>query len=520
MATKEVMVTAPLMALAYDRCFLSSSWREVWRRRWRLHGALLATWSILILLLGTQSEGRQRETGFAGSVSPWHYLLTQAGAMLHYLKLAVWPRGLCFDHQDWPLVRGLADAGPSLAVMGALVVLAGIAVMRAPKLGFAALFFFAVLAPTSSFMPIVDLVEEHRTYLPLAALVTLVVVGLWAALVSRNWKLETRNSSDAQHATPFSFAGFQFPVSSFQFLVILLALTLGTLTFRRNRDYRSELTLWTDTLEKRPGNARAAMNCGAALLSADAPVEALTRLNEAIRLNPNDPMAFNNRGLAHHRLGNYEQALRDLSHAVQLGGANQVRAYNNRALTFIQLGRVDSALQDLSSAIGILPSYERPYYNRGNLFLRLGRLEEGLRDLTRAMQLAPENAAAYVDRGNLYARLGQHPQAIADFSRAIRLKPREAISYYNRANSEARMGKIREALEDLTRAVDLDPGMGEAYNNRASLWYQMGDLAAALRDIAACRSLGYIPNSNLVQMIEQAWRETVAEQLAPPPANP
>ena len=51
MATKEVMVSAPLVVLLYDRTFLAGSFREAWRRRWAYYLALAATWLLLAWLV-------------------------------------------------------------------------------------------------------------------------------------------------------------------------------------------------------------------------------------------------------------------------------------------------------------------------------------------------------------------------------------------------------------------------------------------------------------------------------------
>ena len=49
MATKEVMATAPVIVLLYDRTFLAGSFREAWRRRYGLYLALAATWGVVAL---------------------------------------------------------------------------------------------------------------------------------------------------------------------------------------------------------------------------------------------------------------------------------------------------------------------------------------------------------------------------------------------------------------------------------------------------------------------------------------
>lgn len=96
MATKEVMVSAPLLVLRYDRSFLGGSWRAAWEARGRLWLALAATWLLLAFLM-LSTVGCGGTAGLGAGISSWHYLLTQCRAIVTCLGLAVWPHPLVFD---------------------------------------------------------------------------------------------------------------------------------------------------------------------------------------------------------------------------------------------------------------------------------------------------------------------------------------------------------------------------------------------------------------------------------------
>ena len=85
MATKEVMVSAPLIVLLYDRIFVAGSFREAWRRRWKLHVALAATWLLLGGLVASTGWNRGGASGFDVGITPWAYWLTQFEAVTRYL---------------------------------------------------------------------------------------------------------------------------------------------------------------------------------------------------------------------------------------------------------------------------------------------------------------------------------------------------------------------------------------------------------------------------------------------------
>ena len=102
MATKEVMVSAPLVALLYDRTFLAGSFREAVRRRYGLYMALAATWPLLEQLIYA-SWGRGNTAGFDAGVNCWTYLGMQCQAIVHYLRLCAWPLRSCWIMaRAWP----------------------------------------------------------------------------------------------------------------------------------------------------------------------------------------------------------------------------------------------------------------------------------------------------------------------------------------------------------------------------------------------------------------------------------
>ena len=180
MATKEVMVSAPLVVILYDRTFLAGSFREAWRRRWGYYLALAATWLLLAwLVVGTglllQSYGVRTER--MQSFTWWTYLATQPGVIVHYLRQVVWPSGLCLDY-GWPPAATVGEVlFPAIPVV-CLLGLTAWAVVKRPAWGFLGAWFFLILAPTSSFMPVQHAAAfEHRMYLPLAAVVSGVIVG-------------------------------------------------------------------------------------------------------------------------------------------------------------------------------------------------------------------------------------------------------------------------------------------------------------------------------------------------------
>jgi len=106
MASKEVMVSAPLMVLLYDRTFLSGSFREAWRRRWPLYLGLAAGWILLGVLVASWQLPATSANAQRLGLSWRQYLATEPGVILYYLRLSVWPHPLCLDYWVRPLGHG------------------------------------------------------------------------------------------------------------------------------------------------------------------------------------------------------------------------------------------------------------------------------------------------------------------------------------------------------------------------------------------------------------------------------
>ena len=252
MATKEVMATAPLVVLLYDRTFLSGTFRAALRQRWGLYLALCASWGVLVwLLIG--SGFHHGSTGFTVREFTWQsYLLTQPGVLVHYLRLAIWPAGLCLDY-GWPPAHGLAGiAVPGLLIL-ALLGLTCWAVVKRPAMGFLGAWFFLILAPTSSFVPIKDAAFEHRMYLPLAALAVLAVIAGWRLHAALQSQLQWRAGAA---------------------LLALVLLALGWGTVRRNDDYHSQIGILRKTVLQATNNARTRINLASYLIANESYAEA------------------------------------------------------------------------------------------------------------------------------------------------------------------------------------------------------------------------------------------------------
>jgi tetratricopeptide (TPR) repeat protein len=408
MATKEVMATAPVVILLYDRTFLAGSFAAAWKQRGRFHLALAATWLLLvILMLGTGNRGGT--AGFGSGITPWQYALTQAHAIGHYLRLAFWPQPLVFDYGT-PLY-GLTEVLPSAALLLGLLAATGWALVRRPVWGFFGAVFFLVLAPSSSVVPVAtQTIAEHRMYLPLAAVAT--GVGAWLLAA---WGRA-------------ALAG-----------LLAAALLLGTLTARRNLVYASEFSLWEDTVAHAPNNPRARTNFGIALAGAERWAEAEAQFREALPLAPNDAAVPANLCNVLGQQGRFREAFEFGESAVKLDPLS-VPGRVNLAFTLEQLGRPEEAI---------------PHY------------EEALKLAPDTPNIAPRLAALLTGAGNRAATAGNFAEAIQQYRRALAVSPENIPARANLGNALLVSGRVGDAITEYREVLRRDPGNRRVQENLA-----------------------------------------------------
>jgi tetratricopeptide (TPR) repeat protein len=433
MGSKAVMVTAPVVVLLYDRIFLSPSFGELLRRRWGLYASLGGSWLILAIcgvVQGVFSTSAKIATvGFGvQSVTPGEYLMSQPGVILNYLWLSVFPRSLCLDY-GWPVAESAVAIVVPLLVIGALLAATIWALRFHPRLGFLGAVFFLILAPTSSIVPIRDLAFEHRMYLPLAAVVLLVVVAAVRYVPRRTWRVA---------------------------IAVAVITVLGIRTIDRNRDYRSAHAMWTNAVTQRPENARAHIELANALDLLGQPEQAIAHYQAGVRLEPNEYLAHNNLGRTLASVNRLEEAVGHYEKSLELN-PEYFFAHNNLGNTLVKLDRVDEGLAHIRKALEIRRKYPTGYNSLGVILAGRGDLDGAEKNFRKAARLDPTYAEA---RGNLASILrarGDLEQAVVEYRASVTIRPDYFDGWYNLGTALLELGRRREAEAALAQARRLRP---------------------------------------------------------------
>lgn len=226
--------------------------------------------------------------------------------------------------------------------------------------------------------------------------------------------------------------------------------------------------------------------------------DALVAYREAIRLNPNLPQAYLNRGITYFGKHEYDLALEDLNKALSLD-LGFPQAYHARASLLNARKEFDRALDDIDSALRINPDDSEAFQIRGDVWHSKGAFASAIADYTRAIALDPYNAQAYANRAAIYAKVGDTDRAIAEFSSALRINPFYRFALSERASVFIKKRDLDRALEDYSTALALDANDAAAYMNRGGIYSEKNQWEKASADFN--RSLA-IDNKNA-----EAWSD-------------
>jgi tetratricopeptide (TPR) repeat protein len=432
MASKESMVTAPVMVVLFDRCMAFDSFSAAFRARWRLYAGLAATWIVLAGLMA--GSPRTLAAGFAGAhVTPWAYLLDQTRIVIRYLRLAFWPGAFVINY-GWATDASLSDVWPYALGLVALAMATIVAFVRVPRVGLAAAWFFVLLAPTSSIVPIgAEVGAERRVYLALAGLVVLVVVATGRIVRAR--------------ATQLTLLGG-------------VVVALIGVTWHRDAEYASALMLAETTLVRWPTSTAHHM-VGTELAKLGRHDEAIAELRQAAA---GYPPARYNLGAELLQAGQLDAGIAELRAAAQAEPAHLARrdaevligqalaAEEKWTEVASQADRILAAVPGDPDALGLraLASFEQQ------------KFDDAVKEYRAYLAARPNDASALGNAAIALMMTGQTSDAVAAFRRVVDLDGNNLQARINLARALAETTDVAGARREIDQVLRADPNNAAA----------------------------------------------------------
>ncbi len=175
---------------------------------------------------------------------------------------------------------------------------------------------------------------------------------------------------------------------------------------------------------------------------------------------------FLNRGGAYQSLGRLDEALLDFDEAIALNPRNPL-LYHVRATLHYEMSNLEFAINDLDEAIRLNPSDPSLFSNRAIVHADSGDLSKAIRDYNEAVRLDPTNPTFYRNRGTTYLRFGRFGAAVNDFNEVLRLDSTDVDSLNNRGMAFLNLREFHAAKSDFETAISLSDQPGELQINLA-----------------------------------------------------
>jgi len=375
MKTKEISFTLPFIILIYECFFFDGPYRS---RACFLLPFLLSLLIIPLALIDVRAPFGKvlsdigTATRIQTDVSRGDYFLTQLSVIVTYVRLLFFPINQNLDY-DYPIYRSLFQPRV-LFCATSLLFLFGISLwlyLRSRKpasvalrvISFGIIWFFLTLSVESTLVPIVDVIFEHRIYLPsIGAFVSLAVA---ASVISREWNRKVWIGT-----------------------LILITAVFSVATYKRNMIWRDDLVLWSDNVKKSPVKARPHYNLGNSYLF---------------------------RGMT-------DKAIQEFQEAIQMDSA-YADAYLNLGVAYASRGEEEKAMAALHKAIQFKPDDSESHYNLGLLYSNKGLDNLAIEQYQKALLLNPESVNARNNLGIALAESGRIDDAIGQFQEGLRFLP-------------------------------------------------------------------------------------------------
>lgn len=377
MFTKEIAFTLPILLAGYDLFFFHGSVKRKFITLMPFMLSILIIPAFMLntgIPLGKMLADLDLKLNVYSELSRSDYFLTQLSVVATYVRLLFLPVNQNLDY-DYPLFHSLFTLKllwPILLLSG-LTVISIICFIRSSRssdpalrlIAFGIGWFFVTLSIESSIIPIVDVIFEHRLYLPSIGIFMAIAAGL--VIVFRN------------------------RMTALTVVVATAALLLLIATWRRNLVWHDELSLWQDTVNKSPNKARPHNNLGEALREKGRLAEAMQQVEIAVKLNPKSAEAQSNLGAA-----------------------------------FLDQGDIVKALEHFHTAAKLNRNLYVPQYNLGIIAFKQKQWLEAIDRFSAALKINPDVAEAHNHLAVAYAEINKLDPAVAHFKEAVRLQPNKS----------------------------------------------------------------------------------------------
>lgn len=426
----------------------------------------------------------------------WDYLITMPFVLLHYFVSFIYPYNLSAD-TDWTVITSIADikfiTGMIFIFSMAIAFFISIRNKILAPISFGIIWFFVTLAPTSSIIPLAEVLNDHRMFYPLVGFVCAIVYLISLFIVKNEYKIKESNI----------------------YKTVLLVLVIGILFTHfygvriRTEVWDNGTSLWYDVTIKSPKNGRGLMNYGLQLMRDKKYDEAMVYYHKAVKYSPYYSYLYTNMALCFNAMGMVDSADVNYKKSLKYGYYSHKTHYYYGDFLLAQK-RYNDAVDQFKISLEMAPKYVYSKYKLMQIYTELedwdnlksvvadvqvdfpndvtavsyGEFAKG--KLTR-LQLARKQAKkspsadSFIELSLYYYKANKFDSSAIAANQALKYDPNSATAYINICAANNVIGNWDAAIEAGEKAVQLKPDSKLAKNNLA-LSYRRKDLNNKLQN--------------------------------------
>jgi tetratricopeptide (TPR) repeat protein len=245
------------------------------------------------------------------------------------------------------------------------------------------------------------------------------------------------------------------------------------------KDFNAAIECTGEALAIEPENAEAWTLRGGALVSLNAPEDALPCLTKALTIDPQSALAWSLKGHTLHALGRYEAALECFRRSAAIQ-PHEAIGWLVEGACHDKFGNVNAAAECYGNAVLADPTSAEPWVRRGVALVSLGRYEDAIECAESALGIEPRRALALLTKGVSLASIGQDLRAIECLEECLVADPSSALALVVRANSLNNVGRFDAALECIERGLAANAGDTEFWIVKAVILCNLDRLDAGI----------------------------------------
>lgn len=455
MFSKENTFTLPLMMLIYELFFLKNKVKFSSKKLIFILLIILIGAGLFLAFFGVERAFETRVNNDGEIINSFNYLLTQFQVIPTYFKLLILPINQNIDHH-FTISQSIFELPTVFGLILILAVFAfAIIIYKKNRLvSFGIFWIYLTLSIESSIIPIMDVMFEHRLYLPIVGF-AFILIG-----IANNIKNVKYNKV---------------------FIVILLAFIgiNSILTFERNKVWKNELTLWNDAIAKSPEKPRPYFARGKYYDDKNKSGMAFEAFNKAIQLNPKFEPVYLSRGIIFLKQKQYKKAISDFNKYISFNNPNK-KGYFNRGNAYLEIEDYDNAIADYKVFIKAHPNFPITHFSLGKAYFESGDHEKAIESINKAIELNYNDYNVYLLLAKILSLSEKYQDAIINFTKAAKINPNEPLIYFNRATIYFYMNEFDSAIADYDNAIKLNPNLIDAYKYQGIAYERKGDINKAI----------------------------------------